>query len=54
MAQQIIWGCVNSDGTTYSGPFFQVTRETTVDSLGPLSALAAPEMANDPRRTKRF
>ena len=24
------------DGTTYSGQFFQVTRDTTVDSLGPL------------------
>lgn len=25
-----------SDGTTYSGQFFQITRETTVDGLGPL------------------
>jgi hypothetical protein len=27
-----------ADGTTYSGQFFQVTRDTTVDSLGPLWA----------------
>src|SRR5690242_3748503 len=25
-----------SDGTTYSGQFFQVTRDTTVDTLSPL------------------
>ncbi len=27
---------VLSGGATYSGPFFQVTRETTIDELGPL------------------
>jgi len=27
-----------SDGTTYSGQFFQVTRDTTVDNLSPLWA----------------
>jgi hypothetical protein len=25
-----------SDGTTYTGQYFQITRNTTVDSLGPL------------------
>jgi hypothetical protein len=25
-----------SDGTTYTGQYFQITRDTTVDSLGPL------------------
>lgn len=25
-----------SSGQTYAGPFFQITRETTVDELGPL------------------